>query len=175
MFTRARRLEDSSQLHHSVTTLLPLTTFSAFLHPSSRRTRASRSKERKAFPLPQLPPGHMASHSTAEGRKSKPGRHFSARIVAQAWMMTSGALFPSLVPGSWGSSHKYLVEFRAGKKSLKGTTVTPDRRKGLVYIHSADDSLIHFCWKDTTSGNVEDDLIIFPDDCEFKRVPQCPV
>lgn len=34
-------------------------------------------------------------------------------------------------------------------------------------------SLTHFCWKDRTSGNVEDDLIIFPDDCEFKKVDQC--
>ena len=40
--------------------------------------------------------------------------------------------------------------------SLKGTTVTPDKRKGLVYIQQTDDSLIHFCWKDRTSGNVED-------------------
>lgn len=71
-------------------------------------------------------------------------------------MTTSGALFPSLVPGSRGSSNKYLVEFRAGKMSLKGTTVTPDKRKGLVYIQQTDDSLIHFCWKDRTSGTVED-------------------
>ncbi|NP_001079594.1 proteasomal ubiquitin receptor ADRM1-B isoform X1 [Xenopus laevis] len=87
--------------------------------------------------------------------------------------MSSGALFPSLVPGSRGSSSKYLVEFRAGKMSLKGSTVTPDKRKGLVYIQQTDDSLIHFCWKDRTSGSVDDDLIIFPDDCEFKRVSQC--
>lgn len=40
--------------------------------------------------------------------------------------------------------------------SLKGTTVTPDKRKGLVYIQQTDDSLIHFCWKDRTSGTVED-------------------
>lgn len=70
--------------------------------------------------------------------------------------MSSGALFPSLVPGSRGSSSKYLVEFRAGKMSLKGSTVTPDKRKGLVYIQQTDDSLIHFCWKDRTSGSVED-------------------
>ncbi|XP_056105997.1 proteasomal ubiquitin receptor ADRM1 isoform X1 [Rhinichthys klamathensis goyatoka] len=87
--------------------------------------------------------------------------------------MSSGALFPSLVSGSRSSSSKYLVEFRAGKMSLKGSTVTPDKRKGSVYIQQTDDSLIHFCWKDRTSGNVEDDLIIFPDDCEFKRVSQC--
>ncbi|XP_038659449.1 proteasomal ubiquitin receptor ADRM1 isoform X2 [Scyliorhinus canicula] len=88
-------------------------------------------------------------------------------------MSASGALFPSLVAGSRGSSSKYLVEFRAGKMSLKGSTVTPDKRKGQVYIQQTDDSLIHFCWKDRTAGTVEDDLIIFPDDCEFKRVAQC--
>ncbi|KTF90945.1 hypothetical protein cypCar_00013349 [Cyprinus carpio] len=87
--------------------------------------------------------------------------------------MSSGALFPSLVSGSRSSSSKYLVEFRAGKMTLKGSTVTPDKRKGSVYIQQTDDSLIHFCWKDRTSGTVEDDLIIFPDDCEFKRVNQC--
>lgn len=87
--------------------------------------------------------------------------------------MSSGALFPSLVSGSRGSSSKYLVEFRAGKMTLKGNLVTPDKRKGTVYIQQSDDSLIHFCWKDRTSGNVDDDLIIFPDDCEFKRVSQC--
>ncbi|XP_047462944.1 proteasomal ubiquitin receptor ADRM1 [Mugil cephalus] len=87
--------------------------------------------------------------------------------------MSSGALFPSLVSGSRGSSSKYLVEFRAGKMNLKGNTVTPDKRKGMVYIQQSDDSLIHFCWKDRTSGSVDDDLIIFPDDCEFKRVNQC--
>ncbi|KAE8292645.1 Proteasomal ubiquitin receptor ADRM1 [Larimichthys crocea] len=87
--------------------------------------------------------------------------------------MSSGALFPSLVSGSRGSSSKYLVEFRAGKMTLKGNVVTPDKRKGTVYIQQSDDSLIHFCWKDRTSGNVDDDLIIFPDDCEFKRVSQC--
>ncbi|XP_055508086.1 proteasomal ubiquitin receptor ADRM1 isoform X4 [Leucoraja erinacea] len=88
-------------------------------------------------------------------------------------MSASGALFPNLVAGSRGSSSKYLVEFRAGKMSLKGSTVTPDKRKGQVYIQQTDDSLIHFCWKDRTAGTVEDDLIIFPDDCEFKRVAQC--
>lgn len=70
--------------------------------------------------------------------------------------MSSGALFPSLVSGSRGTSSKYLVEFRAGKMTLKGNTVTPDKRKGSVYIQQSDDSLIHFCWKDRTTGNVDD-------------------
>lgn len=70
--------------------------------------------------------------------------------------MSSGALFPSLVSSSRGSSSKYLVEFRAGKMTLKGNVVTPDKRKGTVYIQQSDDSLIHFCWKDRTTGNVDD-------------------
>lgn len=71
-------------------------------------------------------------------------------------IMASGALFPSMVSGSRGSSSKYLVEFRAGKMTMKGSTVTPDKRKGQVYIQQTDDSLIHFCWKDRTTGNVDD-------------------
>ncbi|XP_074606561.1 proteasomal ubiquitin receptor ADRM1-A-like [Acropora palmata] len=71
------------------------------------------------------------------------------------------------------SSSKNLVEFRAGKMSLKGTTVTPDKRKGLVSIYQSEDSLMHFCWKERGAGTVEDDLIIFPDDIEYKRVKQC--
>lgn len=77
------------------------------------------------------------------------------------------------------SSNK--LEFKAGRMTLidsvqdgnKKKMVHADKRKGLVYIYSADDGLTHFCWKDRTSGNVEDDLIIFPDDCEFKKVDQC--
>lgn len=51
--------------------------------------------------------------------------------------------------------------------------VHPDKRKGQVYIYQSDDSLMHFCWKDRSKGNVEDDFIIFPDDVEFKHVTQC--
>ena len=54
------------------------------------------------------------------------------------------------------SSSKNLVEFRAGKMTMKGSTVTPDKRKGLVYIYQSDDSLMHFCWKDRGTGTVED-------------------
>lgn len=68
---------------------------------------------------------------------------------------------------------KNLIEFKAGKMTMKGKMVHPDKRKGLLYIFQSEDSLMHFCWKDRSSGSVEDDLIIFPDDVEFKRVTQC--
>lgn len=81
---------------------------------------------------------------------------------------------PFLFGGSSQTTHsKYLVEFKAGKMNMEGSTVTPVNRKGTVFLHQTDDSLIHFCWKDRTSGQTEDDLIIFPDDAEFKRVTQC--
>ena len=46
---------------------------------------------------------------------------------------------------------------------------------GLLYVHRGDDSLVHFCWKDRTSGVVDpnDDLLLFPDEAEFLPVPQC--
>ncbi|CDW54285.1 proteasomal ubiquitin receptor ADRM1 [Trichuris trichiura] len=67
----------------------------------------------------------------------------------------------------------HLVEFRAGKMTVRGTTVYPDKRKGLVYVHQSHDSLMHFCWKDRGTGTVEDDLILFPEEVEFVFVPQC--
>lgn len=69
--------------------------------------------------------------------------------------------------------NRHLVEFRAGRMTMVGKMVHPDTRKGLLYVYQADDGLIHFCWKNRTTNKVEDDLIIFPDDCEFKRVEQC--
>lgn len=79
----------------------------------------------------------------------------------------------ALFGGSGRSRSKNLVEFKAGKMTLKGKMVHPDKRKGLVYVYQSDDSLMHFCWKDRTSGVVEDDLMIFPDDIETRKVAQC--
>ncbi|OAD57526.1 Proteasomal ubiquitin receptor ADRM1 like protein [Eufriesea mexicana] len=84
--------------------------------------------------------------------------------------MSGGALFGN---NASRGTPKNLVEFKAGKMTMKGKMVYPDIRKGQLYVYQSDDSLMHFCWKDRVSGYVEDDLIIFPDDCEFKHVPQC--
>jgi len=72
--------------------------------------------------------------------------------------MASGALFGS---ANTRSQSKNLVEFRAGKMYMKGKMVHPDKRKGQVYVYQSDDSLMHFCWKDRTSGTVEDVRINF--------------
>lgn len=86
----------------------------------------------------------------------------------------SGPIFGSSgnATGSSGGN-RHLVEFRAGRMTMVDKMVNPNTRKGLVYLYQAEDGLIHFCWRDRTTGQVEDDLIIFPDDCEFLRVESC--
>jgi len=73
---------------------------------------------------------------------------------------------------SSGSS-KALCEFKCGKMTLSGTTVTADARKGLLTIEKGEDQAMHLYWKDRTTGKVEDDVYLFPDDAEFVHVPQC--
>ena len=67
--------------------------------------------------------------------------------------MATGALFGN---AQSRSNSKHLVEFRAGTMNLKNKMVHPDKRKGLVYVHQSDDSLMHFCWKDRGANKVED-------------------
>lgn len=66
------------------------------------------------------------------------------------------------------SQNKYLVEFRAGKMTMKTKDgkmiVSAEKRKGMVFVNQTDDSLMHFCWKDRTTGVVED--VSKPHDCK---------
>lgn len=54
------------------------------------------------------------------------------------------------------SQNKNLVEFKAGKMTMKGKMVHPDKRKGLLYVYQSEESLMHFCWKDRQTGTIED-------------------
>ena len=68
------------------------------------------------------------------------------------------------------------MEFRAGRlwKDKDSAWVRADKRKGLVIVkRSADDQLIHFMWKDRTTGTMDLDLILFPDDANWRRVKEC--
>lgn len=87
--------------------------------------------------------------------------------------MTSPVLF-STGASPTSSASRNLVEFKAGKMEIRDKMVHPIKRPGLVYLRqSQDDNLMHFCWKDRQTGLLEDDLILFPDDCEFKPVKEC--
>ncbi|XP_048133577.1 26S proteasome regulatory subunit RPN13 isoform X2 [Rhodamnia argentea] len=65
-----------------------------------------------------------------------------------------------------------MLEFRAGKMHLEGTTVVPDARKGLVRITRGEEGLTHFQWFDRAQDVLEDDQIIFPEEAVFEKVNQ---
>lgn len=88
--------------------------------------------------------------------------------------MASPVLFSTGAAPATTSGSRNLVEFKAGKMEMKERKVHPIKRQGMVFLRqSPDDNLMHFCWKDRQTGAVEDDLILFPDDCEFSRVKEC--
>eukprot|EP00472_Partenskyella_glossopodia_P009657 CAMPEP_0197523896 /NCGR_PEP_ID=MMETSP1318-20131121/8724_1 /TAXON_ID=552666 /ORGANISM="Partenskyella glossopodia, Strain RCC365" /LENGTH=312 /DNA_ID=CAMNT_0043076721 /DNA_START=84 /DNA_END=1022 /DNA_ORIENTATION=+ len=69
---------------------------------------------------------------------------------------------------------KTLVEFKAGKLKQMGTTVTADPRRGTLLIkESAADGLTRIQWKTRPGGNLEDDLVIIPNDATVEKVPEC--
>jgi hypothetical protein len=49
--------------------------------------------------------------------------------------------------------------------------VRAEKRKGLVQLKQ-EDGLIHFLWKDRSTNQVETDLMIFPADAVFRKVPE---
>ncbi|KAF1797433.1 proteasome complex subunit Rpn13 ubiquitin receptor-domain-containing protein [Mucor lusitanicus] len=68
----------------------------------------------------------------------------------------------------------HLVQFNAGKCIVDGTWIKPDTRKGQVYMDQGEDRLLHLYWKERKTQSVaEDDLIIFPDEAEFRQITQC--
>lgn len=67
----------------------------------------------------------------------------------------------------------YLFAFKAGKMVLNGKLVSPIKEKrGLIFIQNQDE-ILHFCWMNRYTDEIEDDLIILPGDAEFIELPQC--
>jgi hypothetical protein len=91
------------------------------------------------------------------------------------------SLFPqthaaSSSTGAGAGNGTTLLSFKAGKIDLDGPKAngcykaTPDLRKGTVSLVRTNDQLVHFRWADRTSGAIEDDRILFPDEISFKKV-----
>nr|GAT58772.1 adhesion regulating molecule [Mycena chlorophos] len=66
-----------------------------------------------------------------------------------------------------------LLAFKAGRAFRReGTnTVEPSPTKGAVVV-TTEDGLLHFTWKNRTTGVVDEDLILFPSDASFVKIPQ---
>ncbi|KAG6830700.1 hypothetical protein H0H92_015176 [Tricholoma furcatifolium] len=67
-----------------------------------------------------------------------------------------------------------LLAFKAGRAYRRPGTnfVDAQPEKGAIHLMNSDDGLLHFMWKNRTTGNVEEDLILFPSDATFVKVPQ---
>ncbi|CAI5468191.1 unnamed protein product, partial [Closterium sp. Yama58-4] len=65
-----------------------------------------------------------------------------------------------------------LLEFRAGRMTVSGSTVKPDPRKGLFRLIRTEDLLLHLQWLDRTTQAVEEDMVVFPDEAKFEKVSQ---
>ncbi len=66
-----------------------------------------------------------------------------------------------------------LVEFKAGKLNLSGTTMTADPRKGKISMRKKPDGLTYFQFSWRPNNEIEDDLIVFPGDATFTPVAEC--
>eukprot|EP01038_Epipyxis_sp_PR26KG_P008422 gene8422-11390_t len=89
------------------------------------------------------------------------------------------SLFPQAAGGrGFGASppNNTLLSFKAGKCNVSPPTttggkfsVTPDLRKGTISITRAE-GVVHFKWTNSMNGAVEDDRMVFPGECIFKKV-----
>ncbi|KAA1469834.1 adhesion regulating molecule [Dentipellis sp. KUC8613] len=72
------------------------------------------------------------------------------------------------------TSDDTILAFKAGRAfRTDGTnTVVPDPTKGAIIIERGEDELLHFLWKNRTTNQADEDLILFPTDASFVRVPQ---
>ncbi|KIK82199.1 hypothetical protein PAXRUDRAFT_725801 [Paxillus rubicundulus Ve08.2h10] len=69
-----------------------------------------------------------------------------------------------------------LLAFKAGRATRRAGTnfVDASPTKGAIILSNSEDGLLRFVWKDRTTGNVEEDLILFPGDATFEKVSQAP-
>ena len=84
------------------------------------------------------------------------------------------SLFPQRAPGGPASAVKPLLSFNAGKCVMMPQAggkflITPEKRKGAIALEKDNDGLIHFIWTDRSTGQREDDRIVFPDEIIFKK------
>jgi len=70
------------------------------------------------------------------------------------------------------SDAEVLAEFRAGLLLPQDGMLRPDTRKGKVQVVLTSDSLVHFQWVDRTSGEVVEDVIVFPTEAKLVALPQ---
>lgn len=71
------------------------------------------------------------------------------------------------------TSGRTILAFKAGRAFRRAGTnfVDASPTKGAIVLTN-EDGLIHFMWKDRTTGEVGEDLILFPGDAKLEKVTQ---
>jgi hypothetical protein len=71
------------------------------------------------------------------------------------------------------TSGRTILAFKAGRAFRRAGTnfVDASPTKGAIVLTN-EDGLIHFMWKDRTTGEVGEDLILFPGDAKLEKVSQ---
>ncbi|KAG2069086.1 adhesion regulating molecule [Suillus decipiens] len=71
------------------------------------------------------------------------------------------------------TSGRTILAFKAGRSFRRAGTnfVDASPTKGAIVLTN-EDGLIHFMWKDRTTGEVGEDLILFPGDAKLEKVTQ---
>ncbi|OSD07188.1 adhesion regulating molecule [Trametes coccinea BRFM310] len=66
------------------------------------------------------------------------------------------------------------LAFKAGRLFRRGNTnfVDADPTKGAILLQNGEDGLLHFIWKNRSTNEIEEDLILFPGDATFAKVEQ---
>ncbi|KAI8969614.1 proteasome complex subunit Rpn13 ubiquitin receptor-domain-containing protein [Trametes punicea] len=66
------------------------------------------------------------------------------------------------------------LAFKAGRAFRRGNTnfVDADLTKGAILLQNGEDGLLHFIWKNRSTSEIEEDLILFPGDATFAKVEQ---
>jgi len=67
-----------------------------------------------------------------------------------------------------------MMAFKAGRAFRRPGTNFVDASpvKGAIVLSKDESYLVHFMWKDRTTGEVAEDLILFPGDAKFEKVSQ---
>jgi len=67
-----------------------------------------------------------------------------------------------------------MLAFKAGRAFRRPGTnfVDASPAKGAIVLSKDENLLVHFMWKDRTTGGVGEDLILFPGDAKFEKVSQ---
>lgn len=76
-----------------------------------------------------------------------------------------------LVPLPSQRNKRIVVEFRAGKSHVSGSSVRPMKRKGQLALLLINDDLLQFVWRDRSTGVIDIDLLVHPREATFTRVP----